>query len=307
MLHGVFYIEDDEEGDMQKKVPCTGPAQTRGQRYCSGSVYVTKQYRFDEGGPTAEAVLLALVAYGRELREKAMQKTEEAALSAQHHREGRRALFMLPFLAQLPRQGEVKGEVQLEEILGEGGSGVVRHAFINGREAAAKLPVSTEPEYMESLEREIAIMRSKQLLQLQGLAVVPLIAAGTAGGLPFLATQLMGPSAAEAPPLSAKQEAAAISGLMRMHAAGVLHGDARPENLLLPRDDVEAGVPMWADLGKATFSNDRREHDAEVADCKRLLAMQRGRSVLRHLSKRPRPPVQSSFPRAAWRAAPVLR
>ncbi|KAK9917527.1 hypothetical protein WJX75_005328 [Coccomyxa subellipsoidea] len=44
MLHGVFYIEDDEEGDMQKKGPCTGPVQTRGQRYCSGSVYVTKQY-----------------------------------------------------------------------------------------------------------------------------------------------------------------------------------------------------------------------------------------------------------------------
>ena len=191
--------------------------------------------------------------------------------------------------------------------MGEGASGVVRRAIINGREVAAKLPVSAKPQYMESLEREVAIMRSKQLLQLQGLAVVPLIAVGTAGGLPFLATKLMGPPAAEAPPLSAKQEAAAISGLMRMHAAGVLHGDARPENLLLPRDDVEAGVPMWADLGKATFSNDRREHDAEVADCKRLLAMQRGRSVLRHLSKRPRPPVQSNFPRAAWRAAPVLR
>ena len=99
MLHGVFYVEDDEEGDMQKNVPCTGPAQTRGQRYRSGSVYVTKQYRFDEGGPTAEAVLLALVAYGRDLREKDMQKTELSSLSTQQHREGRRALFMLPFLA----------------------------------------------------------------------------------------------------------------------------------------------------------------------------------------------------------------
>ena len=196
--------------------------------------------------------------------------------------------------------------MQLEEILGEGASGIVRRAFINGREVAAKLPVSAEPEPMESVRREAEMLCCEELQQLQGLAVVRVIAAGIAGGLPFLATELMGPSAAEAPPLSAEQEDAAISGLMRVHAAGVLHGDARPENLLLPRDNLAAGVPMWADFGRAEFSKNRSAHIAELAECKRLLAMQRGRSVLRHLS-RPRPHLRASLPRAAWCAAPLMR
>ena len=83
-------------------MPCTDPAQTRGQQYCSGTAFVSREYRFDAGRPTAEAAILAMVAFGKDLCEKSLHKQELAAPPAEQRRKERRALLILPLLALLP-------------------------------------------------------------------------------------------------------------------------------------------------------------------------------------------------------------
>ncbi len=55
-----------------------------------------------------------------------------------------------------------------------------------------------------------------------------LVAAGTAAQMPFLAIELLGPSAADvnAPPLTPVQEDVAVEALMQLHRAGVVRDDA---------------------------------------------------------------------------------
>ena len=62
--------------------------------------------------------------------------------------------------------------------------------------------------------------------------------------------------------LSEEVEEAIRRALSRVHAAGMLHGEANPSNILLP---FNGGLPKWAHLGSFGFSTDKEAHEIEIA------------------------------------------
>ena len=106
-----------------------------------------------------------------------------------------------------------------------------------------------------------------------------------------------------------------MEGLQRIHAAGVLHNDLRPTNVVLPRDTAGSGAswqPLWIDFSHSQLV-DRAEQcdrifEAEQSECRRMLRelpsrnvqhLQLGRYVAttalsrghRSCVLRPRPPI----------------
>ncbi|BDA48395.1 hypothetical protein COCOBI_12-0730 [Coccomyxa sp. Obi] len=296
-LHGVFFREDDEERERKAGAKCFGPAKSNGQEYRSGTALIMRAYKFAEGGPSAEAVLLALATYGKDLCEEAMglrQPDRHGAKPPEQLGDCGRAKFMLQFSAVISGRGQVAGRMELPEILGEGGYGVVRRGILEGQEVAIKLPLEElEEESFAALEQEIWMHGCDQLKHLQGTAIARLIAAGTAATMSFLAIELLGPSAADVdvPPLTPEQEDAAVEALMQLHKAGMVHGDPRAENLLMPREGFGAWAPKWADLSLAMFSDDPNDHAGELEGCISEIVCVRG--LARQASLR------RSFPRAA--------
>ena len=169
------------------------------------------------------------------------------------------------------------GEVWLGPLLGWGGTGSVHEG---------RLPDLSEPVAIKVADAEADAEERLLLEELafgalhahQGAVVPRLLAAGTlqvpGGGaaLRYLAMSREGPSLTEHPgPLLPEQEAAVTRGLHLIHGAGVLHGDIRPANVVLPGtstcecgttgDGVTTGVggtgdggtgsPLWLDFGHA--------------------------------------------------------
>ena len=96
------------------------------------------------------------------------------------------------------------------------------------------------------------------------------------------------------PELSEDLQKATLRALSRVYAAGVLHGEASPSNVLLP---VSGGLPKWAHSESFIFSTDREAHEIEIATIMQELA------VLRAIRKAVRAPQQSpgTFAMACWR------
>jgi serine/threonine-protein kinase len=142
----------------------------------------------------------------------------------------------------------VDGRYELRRIVGRGGAAVVfaaEHVRIR-RWVALKLPLN-HPDYRElvcaRLRREtaaIALVRHP--------AVVDVVDAGEWEGLPYLAMELLeGRSLSSliaargrlSPEAVIKIGTELASGLAATHAAGVLHRDVKPDNVLITRSPAE--------------------------------------------------------------------
>ncbi len=146
------------------------------------------------------------------------------------------------------------GPYRLAERIGEGGMGVVYHAFDpQGRDVAVKVlrpQVAEESDARARLAREVETMR-----RVMSPHVAQVLDADVTGERPYIVTryipgQSLEQVVSDGGPLS---QAAAMelarglaSALAAIHAAGVVHRDLKPANILLLN-----GAPVVIDFGIA--------------------------------------------------------
>ena len=154
------------------------------------------------------------------------------------------------------------GPYRLVEELGTGGMGVVHLALDRGGRAVAlkvlRAHVADDAEARTRLEREVAT-----LSRITDPRVAPVIDADLTGSRPYIVTRFVpGPSLDELVgdngPLDGPQLVRVARGLAgaikSIHAAGVVHRDVKPSNVLL--DDE--GDPVLIDFGIAHLADDVR-------------------------------------------------
>nr|WP_218880655.1 serine/threonine-protein kinase [Kineosphaera limosa] len=163
--------------------------------------------------------------------------------------------------AQPAKQHERLGEYRLVQRLGEGGMGVV-HLGVDdrGRAVAIKVlrdHVAHDPVARARLAREVATLR-----RVRHPRVAPVLAADTDGPRPYVVTRYVPGDpldtwvAAHGP-----MDAAGLARLGRglaealgaIHAAGVVHRDLKPGNVL-----IAAGDPVVIDFGIAHVADEAR-------------------------------------------------
>ncbi len=161
------------------------------------------------------------------------------------------------------RVGSQVGPYYLKRLLGSGGMGEVYEAEDTLRERAVALKLlsetsSRDPEFRARLKRE-----ARTAGQLQEPHVVPIHNFGEIDGQLFIDMRLIagtdlysllkrfGPLT---PPRSVAIISQVASALDAAHAAGVMHRDVKPENILITSDDFAYLV----DFGIASASTDER-------------------------------------------------
>lgn len=116
------------------------------------------------------------------------------------------------------------------------------------------------------------------LAGLQGVAVPRVLGYGVlelgsqSERRPFVALPLLGPSLHDATqPLLPEQEQAILAALDQLHCAGVLHGDVRSANIVLPPSDggdgsdssdrhsLHSSQPLWVDFSHAELFDPARK------------------------------------------------
>ncbi|OBI82355.1 hypothetical protein A9X01_22290 [Mycobacterium asiaticum] len=161
------------------------------------------------------------------------------------------------------REGSMFGPYRLKRPLGRGGMGEVYEAehTVKGWTVAVKLMsenVSKDPVFRERMKREARIAG-----RLQEPHVVPIHDYGEIDGQLFLEMRLvegtdLDKMIAQEGPLSPSRAVAIItqiaSALDAAHAAGVMHRDVKPPNILVTRDDFAYLV----DFGIASATTDEK-------------------------------------------------
>jgi serine/threonine protein kinase len=164
-----------------------------------------------------------------------------------------------------PRDPGRIGPYRLVGRLGRGGMG---HVYLGlsagGRPVAVKViraDLAADPEFRVRFAREVAAVR-----QVSGLFTALVVDADVESALPWLATAYVaGPSLAEAVtgdgPMAARPALALAAGLAEslsaIHAAGVVHCDLKPSNVLLSPDGprvIDFGISCAAGPGMSTVS-----------------------------------------------------
>jgi len=151
------------------------------------------------------------------------------------------------------------GPYQLHEQLGRGGVGAVFRAtdVRDGREVALRCLAAPDPHARRRLVQE-----AKALSRLRHPNIVSILDQGETAEGSWIALELVrGGSLQErleqrgplAPREAARLVADLAAGLAHAHAAGVLHRDLEPANVLLPAD---GGPPRLTDFGLAGFTLD---------------------------------------------------
>ena len=191
------------------------------------------------------------------------------------------------------RAGSMFGPYELKRALGRGGMGEVYEAehTVKGWTVAVKLmseSVSSDPVFRERMKREARITG-----RLQEPHVVPIHDYGEIDGQMFLEMRLIegidlddllkrfGPLA---PPRAVAIITQIASALDAAHAAGVMHRDVKPPNILVTRDDfaylVDFGIASattdekltqlgtavgtWKYMAPERFSNDEVTYRADI-------------------------------------------
>jgi tRNA A-37 threonylcarbamoyl transferase component Bud32 len=144
--------------------------------------------------------------------------------------------------AAAPSLGDTLGRYRLERMLGQGGMGVVHAAFDPDLERRVALKVLRGGEADEARQRLLREARS--MARLTHPNVVTVFEVGSAGGRDYVAMELVdGETLAEwlrAADRSRREIVAAFvaagRGLAAAHAAGLVHRDFKPHNVLRRRD-----------------------------------------------------------------------
>ena len=157
----------------------------------------------------------------------------------------------------------VGGRYELRELIGRGGMAVVHRGFdrVLHRDVAVKTMHST---LVGSSERQRFVAETRVMAGLNDPRLVTLLDAGVDGVDPgsrpwFVMELVRGPSLssvlADGPLLpadAARVGAGVAAGLAHVHAAGVVHRDVKPANILL----TPTGEPKLADFGVARAMGD---------------------------------------------------
>jgi serine/threonine protein kinase len=159
----------------------------------------------------------------------------------------------------IERGSVLAGRYQIEEIIGKGGSGVVLRAFDRTGQVVVALKVlkpelATDAKWEKRFSRELRLARP-----IQHPNVCRIFDIGEAGGQRFLTMELArggslrdelkrGRSAPRPFVERLADAQAAIAGLAAIHAAGIVHRDFKPDNLLRMAD----GRLVLSDFGLAT-------------------------------------------------------
>ncbi|HEV3260744.1 MAG TPA: protein kinase [Gemmataceae bacterium] len=155
------------------------------------------------------------------------------------------------------------GPYRLLDVLGSGGFGrVFLGRSPEGRFAAVKVirpELAADPEFRARFRREVAAAR-----KVSGRFTAQVIDADAEGPVPWLATEYVsGPSLAKAVamhgPLPVGSVLALAAGLMEalaaIHAAGLVHRDLKPDNVLLAEDGprvIDFGIARAAGASTLT-------------------------------------------------------
>jgi serine/threonine protein kinase len=161
-----------------------------------------------------------------------------------------------------PEDPREVGPYQLLGLLGRGGMGQVFLGMsAGGRPIAVKVirtELAADPEFRARFRREVAAAQ-----KVSGLFTALVIDADLDSPMPWLATAYVaGPSLTEAVrqfgPLSVRTVLALTAGLAEslsaIHAAGVVHGDLKPSNVLLAEDGprvIDFGIAQAAEASAA--------------------------------------------------------
>ena len=162
-----------------------------------------------------------------------------------------------------PADPRLIGPYRLVGQLGSGGMGRVFLAMsAGGRPVAVKMiraELAADPDFRSRFSREVSAAR-----RVNGLFTALVVDADVDAQVPWLATAYVaGPSLAETVrdhgPLNAEQVLALAAGLAEglnaIHAAGVVHGDLKPSNVLLAEDGprvIDFGISHAAEMAPLT-------------------------------------------------------
>jgi hypothetical protein len=158
------------------------------------------------------------------------------------------------------------GPYRLGAVLGSGGMGrVYLGRSAGGREVAVKViraELAADPEFRIRFRREVAAARL-----VNGLYTAAVVDADTEGPVPWLATTFISaPSLADAvqqggplAPAALRGLAAGLAeGLSAIHAAGLVHRDLKPTNVLLAADGprvIDFGIARATEAAPLTGTN----------------------------------------------------
>ncbi len=154
-----------------------------------------------------------------------------------------------------PRVGDTFGPYRIEGELGEGGMGFVFRATA-GATGEVALKVAKPEMARDEIFRKRFDREARIASQVDHPHVVPVVDVGEQGGLPYMAQRFIrGGSLDEkikdGGPLDLQTAVsictAVATGLDALHAAGLIHRDVKPANILLD----EAGTAYIADFGLA--------------------------------------------------------
>lgn len=177
-----------------------------------------------------------------------------------------------------PLGAMVAGRYQLRRILGRGGAAVVFAAdhVIVRRPVALKLPLRS-PEIRELLHARLR-RETQALSRVRHPAIVDIIDAGEDDGMPFLAMELLegrtlsGLLAARGrldPDEVVKVGVALAEGLSAVHAAGIVHRDVKPANVLITREAHDQ--IHLCDFGIARLDAPETSHDRHLTQAGAIL------------------------------------